>query len=463
MWRRLAQYCAAGVTAVLVAATAAAASAAPTPGMVVDVTVDSAGYGGQLALPVGGSRVLRFDQAIGRIMVGDPKVADVVAISDHSIFLVAKGPGVSSILVMPRREGTRPIAAMDLKVGFDVGSLQRALQLVIPAEAITVAADGDGLVLSGVVSSSAVAAEAAQLASRYAPDKVANLLTIRAAEQVMLQVHVAEVKRSALRQLGITNLQALWNDAGKPIQWPAFTPAATSFAAVGAIAKIGDNMQAAALLEALETKGYATTLAEPTLIALSGQTAQFFAGGEFPVPVPQLQSGTGGSSTITIDYKPYGVSVGFTPTVVGDTINLAVAPEVSALDPAHSVNLLGFSVPGITTRRAKTTVELRNGQSFAIAGLIQRDFTNGLRGLPGAASLPIFGALFRSTSYQNDETEVVVIVTVHLARPTQRENLILPTDTSNAATGMEMIFSSKTDTPKKPASARPAPIQESPQ
>jgi pilus assembly protein CpaC len=460
MRTRLARYCVGGIAVALVAAAPPIARAATPPGSVVEVSVDAAGYGGQLALPTGGSRVLHFAQPIGRVMLGDPKVADVVPLSDHSIFVVAKAAGSSSLLVMPRREGGAPVAAMDVKVGFDVGSLQRALQLVIPGEAITVGADGDGLVLSGVVSSSAVAAQASQLAARYAPDKVANLLTIRAAEQVMLQVHVAEVKRSALRQLGITSLSALWTDTGKAISLPGLTASAASVAALGGIAKIGNNMQIEGLIEALETKGYATTLAEPTLIALSGETAQFFAGGEFPVPVPQLQGGSGGSSTITIDYKPYGVSVGFTPTVIGDTINLAVAPEVSALDTAHQVNLLGFTVPGITTRRARTTVELRNGQSFAIAGLIQRDFSNSLRGIPGAASLPIFGALFRSTAYQNDETEVVVIVTVHLARPTDRRNLLLPTEASKAATGAQMIFTNTTDTDTQTQAARPASQQE---
>lgn len=435
-----------------------AAAAAPIEGGVRLVSADASGYGGLLALPIGGSRVLKFAQPYGRVMVGDPKVADVVPLSDRTLYVLGKAAGASSLTVMSETGGPHPIATLDLRVGFDVEALQRSLKATMPSEPIVASAGGDGLVLDGTVSSSLVAARAVALADRFAPGKVVNLMAVRGPEQVMLSVEVAEVQRSVLRQLGITSLNVGWSnilhtppngaDGVTPGQLPAVTLDPNVLANIVGLAGIGKDTSIQGLLEALETKGSASILAEPTLVALSGEPAQFFAGGEFPVPVPQMQAGSG--TLITIDYKQYGVSVAFTPTVYGDTINLLVAPEVSALDPENSVTLQGFKVPGITTRRAKTTVELRDGQSFAIAGLIRREFTDSLRGLPGAASLPIFGALFRSTGYQNNETEVVIIVTVHLAQPTARKNLLLPTDTRQAPSAAELFLSSTTDKPKAP-------------
>jgi pilus assembly protein CpaC len=324
---------------------------------------------------------------------------------------------------------------------------------------VAVHAEGDALVLTGSVSSSAVAARAVALADHYAPGKVVNLMSVRGPEQVMLTVHVAEVQRQALRQLGIANLVEGLSNNG-PVTIPPITndPNAVSnlFGAVSGPLFTHGTYNIEGLFTALEQKGFASTLAKPTLIALSGETAVFFAGGEFPVPVPQVSSV--GAAQITVQFKQYGVSVGFTPTVYGDTINLAIAPEVSSLDKANSVNLQGYSIPGITTRRARTTVELRDGQSFAIAGLIRREFSDTLRGVPFAASLPIFGQLFRSTAYQNNETEVVIIVTVHLAKPTTRENLLLPTETAGGPNVPDLFLMPHTDRPKpvpKPAPAAP--------
>ncbi|MDB5466593.1 MAG: pilus assembly protein CpaC [Phenylobacterium sp.] len=446
----LALVCALGLAPAVDAKPAASVKTDPTA--VRLVTADSSGYGGQLALSVGGSRILRVNQSIGRVLVGDPKVADVIPLSDKTVYVLGKAAGSSSLTIMPTDNDARPIAAMDLRVGFDIDALKRGLADVMPGEEIAISAQGDGLVLSGTVSSSAVAARAAALADHYAPEKVVNLLGVRGPEQVMLSVHVAEVQRSALRQLGITSLQGSWNDLGQIISLPALTANPDSLVNILGLSKIG-AVTVDGLFEALERKGYASTLAEPTLTALSGETAQFFAGGEFPIPVPQIQAG---QTIIVVEYKQYGVSVGFTPTVYGDSINLVVAPEVSALDRENSVQLQGFKIPGLTTRRAKTTVELRNGQSFAIAGLIRRDFSDSMRGLPGAASLPIFGALFRSTAYQNNETEVVIIVTAHLAKPTERRNLILPTDARRAPNAGELFLLGATDRPKTPTAPTPA-------
>lgn len=427
----------------------AVARPAPTPaavdGAVRVVSADASGYAGQLALPIGGSKILKFNQPIGRVLLGDPKIGDVVPLSDRTLYVMGRAAGMTNLTVM-RGDSATPIATLDLRVGYDVDGLKRALSELMPGEPLEVSARGDGLVVTGLASSSVVAARAAALAEHYAPEKVVNLMSVRGAEQVMLSVHVAEVQRSALKQLGITSLQGFWDDTGGAFTLPPFTANPDAVLNLFGHTTLG-NFTVEGLFNALESKGYATTLAEPRLTALSGETAVFFAGGEIPVPVPQLAST--GQSQITIDYKPYGVSVGFTPTVVGDTINLVVAPEVSALDRENAVVLQGFRVPALTTRRAKTTVELKNGQSFAIAGLIKKDFSDTLKGLPGIQNVPVLGALFRSTSFQNNETEVVIIVTVHLARPTTRQNLLLPTETSKAPAEAELFLLPNTDKPVK--------------
>jgi|WetSurMetagenome_2_1015567.scaffolds.fasta_scaffold15413_5 pilus assembly protein CpaC len=436
-------------------ANAAAPQTYASSGPVDDVAADGTGYGGQVGLAEGGSRVLRFTQPIGRVMVGDPKIVDVVPLTDRTLYVLAKKPGSTSLTVMSRGSSDQPLATFDVRVGFDVEALRRALHDIIPGEDVQVSSRGSGLVLTGVLASSAVASRAAALAEQYAPGHVVNLASIRGAEQVMLQVRVSEVNRSVLKQLGIDNINGLWDTTGTLLLAP---PAVNPNVVASILGKttIGDHFTIQGVFNALDEKGLATTLAEPNLVALSGETAVFFAGGEFPIPVPQFNS-VGLSSNITIEYKQYGVSVGFTPTVDGDTINLIVSPEVSALDPQHGVTLAGFNIPGITARRASTTIELRDGQSFAIAGLIKRDFTNDLRGIPGAASLPIFGALFRSTAYSNNESEVVIIVTAHLAKPTGAIRPLIPTELRRAPTEAELLFTDTTDVPLKTAPPAPTP------
>jgi pilus assembly protein CpaC len=437
-----------------------------------EVTADSTGYGGQLALPVGGSRILRFSQPIGRVLLGEPKVGDVIPLGERTLYVLGKAPGTTSLTVLPRGGGAGPMATLDVRVGYDVDATKRALHDIMPTEPLEVSARGEGMVLTGLMSSSAAAAQAAAVAEQYAPGHVLNLTSIRGAEQVMLSVRVAEVQRTALQQLGV-NIASVFGPNGDLKTSALGTgtilnadPKATTvgellksminpdaFGALGGIIQ-SSGWSAGVLIDALERRGLATTLAEPNLVALSGETAVFFAGGEFPVPVPQ--QGAGGLTTITIEYKQYGVSIGFTPTVYGDTINLLVAPEVSALDPQNSVLLQGFRIPGLTTRRAKTTVELRNGQSFAIAGLIRREFSDTMRGLPGVGSLPVFGALFRSKGYQNNETEVVIIVTARLAKPTDGRSLLLPTELRKAPDAPTFHLNGATDVPVAPP--RPAPI-----
>jgi pilus assembly protein CpaC len=219
-------------------------------------------------------------------------------------------------------------------------------------------------------------------------------------------------------------------------------------------------------LDALERKGAITTLAEPTLVALSGQTASFLAGGEFPVPIVQGNGGNGGGSTaISVEFKPFGVSLAFTPTVLADgVINMVVAPEVSSIDPTASITINNLVIPGLQTRRAKTVLEIRDGESFAMAGLLRKDFQDTVRQVPLLGSIPIIGALFRSTSFQHEETELVIIVTPHLVRPVPAGRLKEPTDLAGPPNQADLMLNGRTDTgvpqlarPFNPATMAPPP------
>jgi pilus assembly protein CpaC len=403
---------------------------------------DYASYSGAIGVPVGGSQILHFDRPVGRVYLGNSETADVIALTDRSIYLLGKRAGTSSLTIMERGQRSTPMARYTVQVGVDALGLRRTLHEVMPNEEIEVRLAGDGLVLSGAVSSSAAAERAASIAQRFAAERVVNSMTIRAAEQVMLEVRVSEVQRSALTSFGISSAGAIWQNGFTSTLDPTdllsgiVSPGA--FATLQGVGVTGDYTLKG-VLDALEQRGVVTTLAQPTLVALSGETANFFAGGEFPIPVAVTDSGDTGQR-VTIEFKQFGVSVAFTPTVIGDTINLSVAPEVSALDRNNSVRLFGTEIPALTTRRTQTTVELRDGQSFAIAGLIRRDFTDGLSGLPGASRMPILGALFRSTRFERQETELVIIVTARRAQPTTLDRLSLPTDAFNAPSEFQLFW-----------------------
>jgi pilus assembly protein CpaC len=260
----------------------------------------------------------------------------------------------------------------------------------------------------------------------------------------MLEVKFAEVRREIGEDIGVRGFGSDGNfnaalgpgaslvpgEDGRPVFeigsiLNSFGVFGTTFRALG--------IDFEAYLNALENKGFAKTLAEPTLVALSGEKASFLAGGEFPIPVVQSGggggAGGGGSNSITVEFKPFGVSLGFTPTVLGDgTINLKVEPEVSSIDPAASIQFGGVSIPGLQTRRASTTLELRDGESFAIAGLLQRDFQTTINQVPLLGGIPILGALFRSTEFQKGETELLIVVTPRLVAPIRPDQVRLPTD-----------------------------------
>jgi pilus assembly protein CpaC len=391
---------------------------------VVTSDVTDSQYAGELIVPLHKSRILRLDQPYTDVFVSDPKISDVLTLTDRTLHVLGKELGSTTLAIYGR--GKRMIAVMDLTVSYDVEGLKRRLHEVAAGERVEVRPANGSLVLSGAVSSTAQLNRILSVAERYAPESVTNLLTVEGSQQVMLAVRFAEMKRSAAKELGFnTNVNAPIGDVLFQVLTGA--PSLTAFGTLGLSTTFGD-VSVDVLLDALEEQRVLKTLAEPNLIALSGETANFLAGGEFPVPVAQDTEGD--RATITIEFKEFGVRLAFTPTVLGDElINLVVEPEVSAIDPTTSIVLSGFSIPGLTTRRAKTSVDLKDGQSFAIAGLIQSDFEDTVQQYPGLADVPIVGALFRSADFQRSETELVIIVTPHLVKPARPGDLVLPTDT----------------------------------
>jgi pilus assembly protein CpaC len=308
----------------------------------------------------------------------------------------------------------------------------------------------------------------------------------------MLDVRFAEVKRSALSQIGLswgvngskTN-GVIGNGASQLPGRSTTTTVVNPDGSVSTITEPGDPVKRLGsivdsfaiisrtfrafgadfnvTLDALETKGSVTTLAEPTLVALSGETANFLAGGEFPVPVAQGNGGNGnGNTAITVEWKPFGVSLAFTPTVLADgVINLVVEPEVSAIDPSASITINNLVIPGLQTRKAKTVVEIRDGESFAMAGLIRKDFQDTIRQVPLLGSLPIIGALFRSTGFQHQDSELVMIVTPHLVRPVPEAALKVPTDRVGPPNEADLLLNGRIDTGVPPAArtfVTPSPV-----
>ena len=438
------------------------------------VTVATDVSAGELDVPVNKSQVLRTDQPYTKALIGNPDIADIIPISDTSVYVLGKKTGTTSLTLYNR---DRLLAVVDVVVGPDVTSLKRQLSDLLPANEISARMSNDSIVLEGMVRNAVDADRAVQVAETFAPGKVVNLLSLGSAQQVMLEVRFAEVKRSALKQIGL-NWDVL-GDTGKlqgvigggaSLRTNPTTGETTfshgaitdSFAIISrAFRAFGANFNVT--LDALERKGAITTLAEPTLVALSGETASFLAGGEFPVPTVQGSGGTGGGSTaISVEWKPFGVSLAFTPTVLADgVINMVIAPEVSSIDPTASIVINNLTIPGLQTRRAKTTLEIRDGESFAMAGLLRKDFQDTIRQVPLLGSIPIIGALFRSTGFQHEETELVIIVTPRLVRPVPAGTLKSPTDLAGPPNEADLLINGRTDTGVPPSSrpfVTPAPL-----
>lgn len=375
--------------------------------------------------------VMRTDKSFAQVRIANPDVADVVVLSDRSFQLLGKSGGKTNVMLYDHQN--QLVDIIDVTVGFDVASLKETLYETFPNEDVNVRPLAGGIYLSGDVSNSGIAERAVSIAEAYAPARVTSGLSVRDSHQVMLEVRFVEASRDSIKQLGVNLLSerggilSAASDALSPGDFSL--SGTTSLANSTASLLLGGGIGAAALdirIDALEEKGIIRTLAEPNLVSMSGETASFLAGGEFPIPV------SSGLGEITIEYRKFGVGLSFTPTVLDDgIINLKVAPEVSQLDVQNTVEIGGVTVPGLRVRRANTTVELRNGQSFAVAGLLQNESANTREQVPWLGKLPIIGSLFSSTRYQSAETELVIIVTPHLARPvSDRSQLASPLDTA---------------------------------
>jgi pilus assembly protein CpaC len=410
----------------------------------VSTQLDSSRYAGEFAVAVNKSQILKVDQPFSDLLVGNDKIADVIPLTNRTVYILGKTLGTTSLSVYGK--GKSLLAIVDLVVTHNIDSLKRRIFDLFPEEKVEVRSVNDSVALSGVVSSGARVGQIVALAERYAPGKVTNLLKAKGSQQVMLAVRFAEVKRSAFKELGINSL-LLGESGDATFSLLNLFPGAAAATGVGTLAEgTFSGGEIAVLLDALERKGIVKTLAEPNLIALSGDTANFLAGGEFPVPVEQ-------DERTSVEFKPFGVSLAFTPTVLHDAlISLEVRPEVSSVDSSASITAGGLTVPGLTTRRAHTTVELKDGQSFAIAGLLQSELRDGIRQLPFAGDIPILGALFRSTDFQRDETELVIIVTPHLVKPARKDELALPTDFTAPPSDLDLFLLGRLETTpdKKP-------------
>jgi len=421
---------------------------------------DSGLLAGQLDVPLNKSQVVTVDRPFAKAMVGNQEIADIVPITNRSLYVLGKKMGTTSLTIYDSNNIV--ISVVDIAVGPDIVSLRRQMSELIPGEQIGARISNDSVVLTGVVSNGPAVDRAVELARSYAGDKVINMLSVGASQQVMLEVRFSEINRQTGKQIGISgftgsnggsfssatgNGAGLVDDEDNPggiLQLDSITNSFGVFRK--AFGAFGLNINAT--LDALERRGLVKTLAEPTLVALSGETASFLAGGEFPIPVVQSNGGANSNNGggISIEFKPFGVSLAFTPTVLADgIINLQVEPEVSSIDPSASINIGGLVVPGLQTRRANTTLELRDGESFALAGLIRKDFSTTVRQVPLLGSIPIIGALFRSSGFQKGETELVIVVTPRIVQPVKADQIKLPTDRVQNPSEGELFLMGRTD------------------
>ncbi|HTX51000.1 MAG TPA: type II and III secretion system protein family protein [Caulobacteraceae bacterium] len=397
----------------------------------------SAGSGStyELVVAVGKSQVLELPAPYTDVMVADPKVADVLPLTSHSVYIVGQALGSTAITLYGPNKHL--LAAVDVVVSPDIEGFKARLHDILPDEKdVAVRAANESLVLSGTVSSPAALQQIMTLAESYNPGKIVNMMSVEGVQQVMLSVRFVEMERTTAKELGVNIGSTQINPANSNPQFAFNTTdtLANQFGTtVGQLAanyRWGPNSDISVVVDALEDKGLVKTLAEPDLTTMSGETASFLAGGEFPIPVSQTASApaAGVAGAITIQFQQFGIALAFTPTILQDgLINLVVSPEVSSIDSSLSINTQGISIPGLKVRRAHATVELRDGESFTMAGLLSNDYQSNVNGLPFAGSLPILGALFRSQAFQTDQTELVIVVTPHLVTP-RRGYVATPTD-----------------------------------
>ncbi|HLN24713.1 MAG TPA: type II and III secretion system protein family protein [Patescibacteria group bacterium] len=405
-------------------------------------------------LSIGKGEVLILPRAAAAVFVADPEIADIQSPSPKRVFLIAKASGTTTLFALDANDEV--ILQREIRVRHNVGEMGDMLHSRFPQYSIVLEPARGSIIVSGSVDS-ASDAEAIIHSIEQAigeKDKAINRLTISAPTQVNLRVRVIELSRTVDQQFGI-NWQAFafpgkfavnlmngreYRDPLNPSQY--FLPTSGWGTGVG---YTSNRVNLNAMIDALDQEGLLTMLAEPNLTAVSGQTASFLAGGEFPVPIAST------NNTQTVEFKPFGISLDFTPTVLSrDRISLHVRPEVSELSPANSIVANGLSIPGLTVRRMETTIEIASGQSFAIAGLMQNNIHDQAARLPGLGDLPVLGKLFTSTTYQNAESELVVLVTPYVVKPGNGDHMRSPIDALRPANDVEYLVKKKRVTDDAP-------------
>lgn len=411
-----------------------------------------------LDLVLGKSIVIESPVPVERASIAGPDIADVLVLSPRQIYVSGKSIGSTNLTLW--REGGGVFSVFDIRVGPDLTALKQQLHKLFPDEEyLQVTSANEHIALSGAISSAARLSRALAVAEAYAPEKVVNLLRVGGVQQVMLEVRIAEMNRDLARRIGV-NLGFMSADGDSwgattlndlsaivPVRDATFLPGPLSTLSPWGYVPLSNNgllrfntdgNSWTVFVDALKEGGLVKVLAEPTLVALSGQEANFLAGGEFPYPIPQT------FGTISIEFKKYGVGLSFTPTVLSENlISMRVSPEVSELDFTNAIAIQGFIIPSITTRRVSTVVELGDGQSFAIAGLIRETVRERIKKYPVLGDVPVLGALFRSSEFQKNESELIVIVTPRLVSPQANVEHVLPTDLMTEPSDLDFYLMGK--------------------
>ena len=431
----------------------------------IDITVTPTR---QVHLEVNQMARITTSMPIESMAVVNDKVADLVSVLQMSHEAYVRGLSVGTTQVLLWDKNDRLIGTYDIVVRPNLTGLKKNLYDMFPGENILVSDSGEFITLSGTVSSASKLDGVLRIAEAYTSgrdgkggkDKIVNLLQVGGVQQVMLEVRVAEISKKIGHRLGINfSVAARDGDAGLSLLdgltvlpedgWPG-NPLTVSSAVNAAFSFLDGNEAFTVAIDALQDEGLLKILAKPTLIAQCGQTASFLAGGEFPFPLSS-------DDDVTITWKPFGVALNFTPTVLGDgRISLTVSPEVSELDFTKTIVYAGFVVPSLDTRRASTVVELNDNQSFAIAGLMKNNVRESVAKFPLLGDIPILGALFRSTKFQNDETELVIVVTPRLVKPTDGDQVALPTDAFVPPNPFELLMFGRLEGYQPPPNRRQA-------
>ena len=405
----------------------------------------------RIFIPVSQSVTIEVSANFGDIVVADANIADAQPMTDRVLYIIGKGPGTTSVNLFS--EDRRSLGVLEVEVGVDVDDMAQAIRQVAPKSRITIGSVNGKVRLGGRVKDGATLAAILEVAQQYGPDAIINSVEVEDSQQVNLEVRILEVSRNAGREIGISYQvgkkgstlieSVIPNDLGGQsvkglignVAGAAFSSGNAPFATL--IANVIDaGVNVDVIIRALEDKRLARRLAEPNLTALSGETASFLAGGEVPIPVAQDEG------EITVEFKEFGVKLNFTPIVLDNgKINLRLNPEVSEVDPTTTIRTADIEIPAFITRKASTVVELRDGQSYAIAGLLQSHNRKVQSQIPWLSQIPVLGALFRSSSYIKNETDLVIIVTPRLVRPTKPgEQLETPLDKTRPANDPEFFL-----------------------